>query len=49
MSNLTEKFQKLGIENAPGQEKMQKKAEIELLGEKLEGAPVDFSDRKSVV
>lgn len=43
MSNLTEKFQKLGIENAPGQEKMQKKAEIELLGEKLEGDAVDFS------
>lgn len=43
MDYLTEKFRKLGIDHAPGQEGLQKKKELELRGEKLEGRPVDFS------
>lgn len=43
MDYLVEKFRKLGIEYAPGQEGRQKKKELELRGEKLEGRPVDFS------
>lgn len=40
---IQEKFEKLGIDNAPGQEALQKSQELELRCEKLEGAPVDFS------
>ena len=40
---LQEKFARLGIDNAPGQEALQKSQVLELRGEKLEGAPVDFS------
>ena len=41
--NIQEKFSRLGIDNAPGQEALQKSQTLELRGEKLEGAPVDFS------
>lgn len=40
---LEEKFSLLGIENAPGQESLQKTAKLELRGEKLDGPAVDFS------
>lgn len=40
---IQEKFDKLGIDNAPGQEALQKNQALELRGEKLEGARVDFS------
>lgn len=40
---IAEKFKKLGIDNAPGQEGMQKEVELDFRGEKLSGAPVDFS------
>lgn len=43
MDYLTEKYRKLGIDNAPGQEKLQQQVTLELRGEKLEGEPVDFS------
>jgi len=43
MSNLIEKFAKIGVENAPGQERRQKKQELDIRGEKLPGTPVDFS------
>ncbi|MCQ4835032.1 hypothetical protein NE556_07395 [[Clostridium] symbiosum] len=40
---IAEKFSKLGIDNAPGQESLQKSAALEIRGEKLPGAAVDFS------
>ena len=40
---IHEKFRRLGIDNAPGQESLQKEQPLELRGEKLEGAFVDFS------
>lgn len=40
---IHEKFRRLGIDNAPGQESLQKVQTLDLRGEKLEGAPVDFS------
>ena len=40
---LEEKFAKLGVDNAPGQESLQKKSEIQLRGDKIEGISVDFS------
>lgn len=43
MELIEKKFEKLGIDNAPGQEKMQKKSPLELRGEKLPGTAVDFS------
>lgn len=43
MSSIDEKFKKLGIDNAPGQEVLQGKQEVELKGECLEGTEVDFS------
>lgn len=43
MDFLNEKFKKLGIDNAPGQEGLQKVVPLELRGEKLVGIPVDFS------
>lgn len=43
MSLITEKFQKLGADYAPGQEVRQKVDEITLRGEKIPGTPVDFS------
>ncbi|MBO5472987.1 MAG: pyridoxal phosphate-dependent aminotransferase [Lachnospiraceae bacterium] len=43
MSTIQEKFAKLGVDNAPGQEGLQEKKTLELRGERLEGVPVDFS------
>lgn len=43
MSTISEKFAKLGVDNAPGQEGLQKKTALDLRGEKCEGVPVDFS------
>ncbi len=43
MNALNEKFAKLGVDNAPGQEGRQRAAALELRGEKLSGRPVDFS------
>lgn len=40
---IQEKFQRLGIDNAPGQESLQKARVLDLRGEKLEGPAVDFS------
>ncbi len=41
--NIREKFDLLGIDNAPGQESLQKNVALDLRGEKLPGAKVDFS------
>ena len=44
MSDYTaEKFARLGVDNAPGQEVRQVVNDLKMIGEKLEGAPVDFS------
>ena len=43
MSTILEKFEKLGVDNAPGQEGLQKKQELDLRGDYIEGIPVDFS------
>lgn len=43
MVKLEEKFSKMGIDNAPGQEINQTAAELPLRGEALEGTYVDFS------
>ncbi len=43
MSTIQEKFQKLGVDNAPGQEVNQTFATLDLRGEALGGIPVDFS------
>lgn len=43
MSQLSEKFAKLGVTSAPGQEVRQKVDDVDLGGNKLEGRPVDFS------
>lgn len=43
MDYITEKFAKLGVDNAPGQEVRQKNANLPLRGEKIPGEPVDFS------
>ena len=43
MSAIAEKFSRLGIDNAPGQESLQKSVALDLRGEKLPGVPVDFS------
>ena len=40
---IAEKFDHLGVDNAPGQESQQKKVALDLRGEKLEGPAVDFS------
>lgn len=40
---LMKKFERLGVENAPGQEKLQKKTVLDIRGEKIEGPAVDFS------
>ena len=41
--NIVEKFSTLGVDNAPGQESLQKNEALDLRGPKLDGAPVDFS------
>jgi len=43
MSSIQEKFKKLGIDNAPGQEGMQKEKKLDLRGETLPGKEVNFS------
>ena len=43
MDSLTEKFKKLGIDQAPGQEALQKTAALDLRGAVVEGRRVDFS------
>ena len=43
MSTVLEKFEKLGVDNAPGQEGKRKNGNLDLRGEKLDGVPVDFS------
>ncbi|MCI8423739.1 MAG: pyridoxal phosphate-dependent aminotransferase [Lawsonibacter sp.] len=41
--NIAEKFERLGVDNAPGQESLQKNVALDLRGERLEGPAVDFS------
>ncbi len=41
--DIVRKFDKLGIDNAPGQESRQASHSVALRGEKLPGVPVDFS------
>lgn len=43
MDLLTEKFSRLGVDNAPGQESRQKDAQLDIRGEKIAGSLVDFS------
>lgn len=43
MSSIDEKFAKLGVDSAPGQEARQQVDVSTLYGPKLEGVPVDFS------
>jgi aspartate/methionine/tyrosine aminotransferase len=43
MNLLNEKFSKLGVDNAPGQEVRQHASEIQFRGGKIAGVPVDFS------
>lgn len=43
MDRLNEKFSKLGVENAPGQEVRQAAEQIEFTGERIPGKAVDFS------
>ena len=43
MSSIQEKFRKLGIDNAPGQEGMQKEEKLDLRGEVIPGREVNFS------
>lgn len=41
--NIIEKFARLDVDNAPGQEGRQKAAQLDIRGEKLSGVAVDFS------
>jgi len=41
--NIIEKFGKLGIDNAPGQEGRQHTVKLDVRGEKIPGTPVNFS------
>ncbi|MGB8451284.1 MAG: pyridoxal phosphate-dependent aminotransferase [Anaerocolumna sp.] len=43
MDYITEKFARLGVDHAPGQEVRQEALDLGLLGDKLDGPPVDFS------
>ena len=43
MASIEEKFAKLGVDNAPGQEVRQKAASAHLVGDVIEGRRVDFS------
>ena len=43
MNFLDDKFAKLGVDNAPGEESRQQVGLVNLRGAKLEGIPVDFS------
>lgn len=41
--NIIQKFEKLGVDNAPGQECRQHAGKLDIHGEKIPGTPVDFS------
>ena len=41
--NIREKFDRLGVDNAPGQESLQKSVKLDLRGPRLDGPAVDFS------
>lgn len=41
--DIVEKFKKLGVDNAPGQEGRQHVSKLDIRGEKIPGTPVDFS------
>jgi aspartate/methionine/tyrosine aminotransferase len=43
MDYITAKFAKLGVDNAPGQEVRQQTDHLPLIGEPIDGVPVDFS------
>lgn len=43
MSTILDKFAKLGVDNAPGQESLQKNSTLDIRGDKYPGIPVDFS------
>lgn len=43
MDYITEKFAKLGVDSAPGQELRQNVSNLKMIGDKIEGVPVDFS------
>ncbi|MEG2205002.1 MAG: pyridoxal phosphate-dependent aminotransferase, partial [Oscillospiraceae bacterium] len=43
MDRISEKFAKLGVDNAPGQEVRQRVGEVALRGEAIAGRAVDFS------
>lgn len=43
MDTLNDKFARLGVDSAPGQEVRQQAVDLNLHGQKLEGTPVDFS------
>lgn len=43
MDNLNEKFKRLGIDNAPGQENLQQNVELDIRGEALPGPNVNFA------
>ena len=43
MDYITEKFAKLGVDSAPGQELRQSVDNLKMIGDKIEGIPVDFS------
>lgn len=43
MSLLNDKFSKIGVDSAPGQEVRQHTGEVQFRGEKIPGQPVDFS------
>lgn len=43
MDKILEKFSKLGVDNAPGQEIRQKEEVLDIRGEAIPGTPVDFS------
>ncbi|MGE4275879.1 MAG: pyridoxal phosphate-dependent aminotransferase [Lawsonibacter sp.] len=43
MDTITDKFAKLGVDNAPGQESLQRQEALPMVGEPIPGTPVDFS------
>ena len=43
MDQLQEKYSRLGVDSAPGQEDLQEKIELDIRGEALPGTKVDFS------
>ncbi|HPF17021.1 MAG TPA: pyridoxal phosphate-dependent aminotransferase, partial [Thermotogota bacterium] len=43
MDRLNQKFLKLGVDNAPGQQTLQDFEDLQLIGENIPGRSVDFS------